>query len=158
MCRLALPISLRACMWPPRSGRAASPRGSHSSGVSTGLPRGKAPPIHSFDGESLEVRFDDWLPMLSVQPPGTGGAKRKPSSNWPAISGRGLFWSGISWRTVKGRHSVRLWRPCVNGWTQGAVRLQSKTFDTLDKRRQNLLGTPTGENISLGVWARPALG
>ena len=45
----------------PVSGRAASPRGSHSSGV---LPRGKAPPIDSFDGESLEVRFDDWLPRL----------------------------------------------------------------------------------------------
>ena len=26
--------------------------------------RGKAPPIDAFDGESLEVKFDDWYPML----------------------------------------------------------------------------------------------
>ena len=52
-----LPASSHVAPEVPVSGRAASPRGSHSSGVSTGLPRGKAPPIDSFDGESLEVRF-----------------------------------------------------------------------------------------------------
>ena len=26
--------------------------------------RGKAPPVDQFDGESAEVRFDDWFPML----------------------------------------------------------------------------------------------
>ena len=59
-----LPASSHVAPEVPVSGRAASPRSSHSSCVSTGLPRGKAPPMDSFAGESLEVRFDDWLPML----------------------------------------------------------------------------------------------
>ena len=44
----------------PISARTKEPH----TGPPTGMHRGKAPPIDSFDGESLEVRFDDWLPML----------------------------------------------------------------------------------------------
>ena len=34
----------------------------------TGLHRRKIPPIDNFDGERLEVRFDNWLPMLQRAP------------------------------------------------------------------------------------------
>ena len=30
----------------------------------TAVGRGKAPPIESFDGENVEVRFEDWIPTL----------------------------------------------------------------------------------------------
>ena len=49
--------------------------------------RGKAPPVDQFDGESAEVRFDDWFPMLQRTAKWNGWSDEE--SSWLATSGNG---------------------------------------------------------------------
>lgn len=66
---------------------------------------GKAPPIDSFDGENVEVRFDDWFPMLQRAATWNGWSEEETLIQLAGhLRKRALHKSGTFLVVVTGKH------------------------------------------------------
>ena len=87
------------------------------------------------DGESLEVRFDECLPMLQC-------AGTLLPISWPLAEASTEY---------PLRHLTLQWKPCMSAWISGVVRPPSRTFSTADSKKQVISSSGWNE-CSVSAW------